>query len=103
MKNSFFNSFVPKQPNFFCLLKQLADILSEAADVLTESVEQGKPEERETYYRRCLLYTSRRTEMSDSHDSEIVILTFCKLDARIRLSGCGAVVAHRPCRPDECE
>ena len=31
MKNSFFNSFVPKQPNFFCLLKQLADILSEAA------------------------------------------------------------------------
>ena len=52
MKNSFFNSFVPKQPNFFCLLKQLADILSEAADVLTESVEQGKPEERETYYRR---------------------------------------------------
>ena len=44
MKNSFFNSFVPKQPNFFCLLKQLADILSEAADVLTESVEQGKPE-----------------------------------------------------------
>ena len=52
MKNSFFNSFVPKQPNFFCLLKQLADILSEAADVLTESVEQGKPEERETYFRR---------------------------------------------------
>ena len=52
MKNSFFNSFVPKQPNFFCLLKQLADILSEAADVLSESVEQGKPEERETYYRR---------------------------------------------------
>ncbi len=34
------------------MLKQLADILSEAADVLTESVEQGKPEERETYYRR---------------------------------------------------
>ena len=41
MKNSFFNSFVPKQPNFFCLLKQLADILSEAAEVLTESVEPG--------------------------------------------------------------
>lgn len=52
MKNSFFNRFVPKQPSFFILLKQLSDILTEAASILAESVEHSTSEERNIYYKR---------------------------------------------------
>ncbi len=52
MINSFFNRFVPKQPNFFILLKQLSDILCEASSVLSESMEHSVAAERGTYYKR---------------------------------------------------
>ena len=52
MKNSFFNRFVPKQPKFFSLLEDLANILKEAADTLAESMEHVTPQERETYYKK---------------------------------------------------
>ena len=52
MKNSFFNRFVPKQPKFFSLLEQLANVLEEAAGILAESMEHVTPQEREAYYKR---------------------------------------------------
>ena len=52
MKNSFFNRFVPKQPKFFSLLEQLANVLEEAAGILAESMEHVTPQEREMYYKR---------------------------------------------------
>lgn len=52
MKNSLFSKFTPKEPKFFPLLKQLSEILSTAAALLSESLEHHKPEERADYYRR---------------------------------------------------
>ncbi len=52
MNNSFFNRFVPKEPKFFVLLKDLANTLHEAADVLSESIEHTSTEERKEYYKK---------------------------------------------------
>ncbi len=51
MKNSFFNRFTPKQPKFFSFLEELSATLTEAADLLAESVE-ARAEERDAYYKR---------------------------------------------------
>ncbi len=51
MNNSFFNRFVPKQPHFFVLLKDLSDTLVEASNLLSNGIKAYKPETRETFYK----------------------------------------------------
>ncbi len=52
MKNSFFSRFTPKEPKFFPLLKQLSEVLKSSAEVLVESLEHDKIEERSDYYKK---------------------------------------------------
>ncbi len=52
MKNSFFSRFTPKEPKFFPLLRQLAEILSDASDTLVESMGHDSPSDRADYYKR---------------------------------------------------
>lgn len=51
MNNSFFSRFTPKEPKFFHLLKQLSDVLLEAADLLSKTIKCTEQEERKNYYR----------------------------------------------------
>ncbi len=52
MKNSFFNRFVPKEPKFFLLLKDLSATLKDAADALAVTVGHTDPAVREEDYKR---------------------------------------------------
>ena len=52
MKNSFFILFSPQEPKFFPMLKRLSGILTSSSDLLVESMQHDKPEEREDYYKR---------------------------------------------------
>lgn len=52
MNNSFFNQFVPKQPKFFVLLKQQAEVLIECASMLSDYVCNTKAEERNAKYKQ---------------------------------------------------
>lgn len=47
MKNSFFSRFTPQEPKFFPMLKRLSEILTSSSDLLVESMQHDKPEERE--------------------------------------------------------
>ena len=44
MKNSFLNSLTPKEPKFFPLLKQMADVMLVASDLIIECLEKGDHE-----------------------------------------------------------
>lgn len=46
MKNSFFSRFTPQEPKFFPMLKRLSEILTSSSDLLVESMQHDKPEER---------------------------------------------------------
>ncbi len=52
MNNSFFSRFVPQEPKFFALMKQLSDVLSQSAQMLTEYVDEDKLEERTSKYKQ---------------------------------------------------
>jgi predicted phosphate transport protein (TIGR00153 family) len=52
MRNSFFSRFTPKEPKFFPLLRELSEILTQTAALLTESVAHSTPDERRGYYQR---------------------------------------------------
>src|SRR5574344_1068296 len=51
MNNSFFSRFTPKEPKFFHLLKQLSDVLLEAADLLSKTIKCTEQEKNKNYYR----------------------------------------------------
>ncbi|GHV36072.1 hypothetical protein FACS1894178_6840 [Bacteroidia bacterium] len=51
MDNSFFSKFAPKEPKFFPLLKQMAEVSVIAAKLLVESLEQSSYEKSVEYYK----------------------------------------------------
>lgn len=52
MNNSFFSRFAPKEPKFFPLFKQLAEILKTASSELQESVKHHSAKERMDFHKR---------------------------------------------------
>lgn len=50
MKNSFFNRFTPKEPKFFPMLKEQAQILGKVSDLLTEMLQVSDHNKRMDYY-----------------------------------------------------
>ena len=48
----FFSRFTPQEPKFFPMLKRLSEILTSSSDLLVESMQHDKPEERANYYKR---------------------------------------------------
>ncbi|MBQ8493116.1 MAG: DUF47 family protein [Alistipes sp.] len=51
MNNSFFSRFAPKEPKFFPLFKQLANILEDASKELRESVDYNSVKERMEFHK----------------------------------------------------
>lgn len=52
MNNSFFSKFTPKEPKFFPLLRQLSEVLQNAANELKESMNYNSSQERTEYYKK---------------------------------------------------
>lgn len=52
MNNSFFSKFTPKEPKFFPLLKEMADIILVASDLITECVQNSDHESAIEYYKK---------------------------------------------------
>jgi predicted phosphate transport protein (TIGR00153 family) len=52
MNNSFFSKFAPKEPKFFPILKDMADVLLVASDLIIECVQNNDHEKAIEYYKK---------------------------------------------------
>ena len=52
MNNSFFSKFTPKEPKFFPILKDMADVLLVASDLIIECVQNYDHEKAIEYYKK---------------------------------------------------
>ncbi len=52
MTNSFFSNFTPKEPKFFPILKEMADVILVASDLIIESVQNSDHEAAIEYYKK---------------------------------------------------
>ncbi|MDD4991084.1 MAG: DUF47 family protein [Paludibacter sp.] len=52
MNNSFFSKFTPKEPKFFPILKEMADVLLVASDLIIECVQDYDHEKAIEYYKK---------------------------------------------------
>jgi uncharacterized protein Yka (UPF0111/DUF47 family) len=50
MDNSFFQKFAPKEPKFFPLLRDMADVISSAADLIVDCVQTTTHDDAVRYY-----------------------------------------------------
>lgn len=50
--NNFFDKFVPKEPKFFPILKEMADVILVASDLIIECVQKGDHESAVEYYKK---------------------------------------------------
>lgn len=52
MNNSFFSHFTPKEPKFFPILKEMADVMLAASDIMVEFIKNYNHETAPDYYKR---------------------------------------------------
>jgi len=52
MNNSFFSKFTPKEPKFFPILKEMADVMLAASDLIIECVQKSDHESAIEYYKK---------------------------------------------------
>lgn len=52
MNNSFFSKFMPKEPKFFPILKEMADVILVASDLIIECVQNDDHEAAIEYYKK---------------------------------------------------
>lgn len=52
MNNSFFSKFTPKEPKFFPILKEMADVMLVASDLIIECVQNNDHEKAIEYYKK---------------------------------------------------
>ncbi|MDD4921676.1 MAG: DUF47 family protein [Bacteroidales bacterium] len=52
MNNSFFSKFTPKEPKFFPILKEMADVMLVASDLIIECVQKSDHESAIEYYKK---------------------------------------------------
>jgi len=52
MNNSFFSNFTPKEPKFFPILKEMADVMLAASDLIIECVQKCDHESAIEYYKK---------------------------------------------------
>ncbi len=50
--NNFFDKFVPKEPKFFPILREMADVILVASDLIIECVQKGDHESAIEYYKK---------------------------------------------------
>jgi uncharacterized protein len=52
MNNSFFSNFTPKEPKFFPILKEMADVMLAASEIMVEFIQNYDHETAPEYYKR---------------------------------------------------
>ena len=52
MNNSFFDKFVPKEPKFFPILKEMADVILVASDLITECVKTADHDSAVEFFKK---------------------------------------------------
>ena len=52
MNNSFFSNFTPKEPKFFPILKEMADVILVASDLIIECVQNNDHEKAIEFYKK---------------------------------------------------
>jgi predicted phosphate transport protein (TIGR00153 family) len=64
MNNSFFSKFTPKETKFFPVLKEMADVLMVASDLIIECVQNTDHEKAIEYYKKIKEQEKRGDELS---------------------------------------
>ena len=64
MNNSFFSKFTPKETKFFPVLKEMADVLMVASDLIIECVQNNDHEKAIEYYKKIKEQEKRGDELS---------------------------------------
>lgn len=69
--NNFFDNFVPKEPKFFPILKEMADVISVASDLIIECVKKGDHESALEYYKKIKEQEKKGDALSEKIFSEL--------------------------------
>ncbi|HJV78326.1 MAG TPA: DUF47 family protein [Paludibacter sp.] len=64
MNNSFFSKFTPKETKFIPILKEMADVLLVASDLIIESVQTNDHESAIDYYKKIKVQERKGDELS---------------------------------------
>jgi len=71
MNNSFFSKFMPKEPKFFPLLKDMSDVILAASDLMIECVQNYNHETAIEYYKKIKEIERKGDELSDKAFDEL--------------------------------
>jgi len=63
--NNFLNNFTPKEPKFFPVLKEMADVLSVASDLMIECLENNEQQSAVEYYKKIKEQEKKGDELSN--------------------------------------
>ncbi|MEI7501867.1 MAG: DUF47 family protein [Paludibacter sp.] len=64
MMNNFFDKFVPKEPKFFPILKEMADVILVASDLIIECVQKADHESAIEYYKKIKVQEKKGDALS---------------------------------------
>lgn len=62
--NNFFDKFVPKEPKFFPILKEMADVILVASDLIIECVQKADHESAIEYYKKIKVQEKKGDALS---------------------------------------
>jgi uncharacterized protein len=62
--NNFFDKFVPKEPKFFPILKEMADVIMVASDLIIECVQKSDHESAIEYYKKIKVQEKKGDALS---------------------------------------
>lgn len=71
MNNSFLNSLSPKEPKFFPILKEMANVIIEASDLMYECIKKGDSQWNQEYYKRIKEQEQRGDALSNKVFDEL--------------------------------
>lgn len=69
--NNFFDKFVPKEPKFFPILKEMADVILVASDLIIECVQKGDHESAVEFYKKIKEQEKKGDMLSEKIFSEL--------------------------------
>jgi len=71
MNNSFFSKFTPKEPKFFPILKEMADVILVASDLIIECVQKSDHDSAIEYYKKIKEQEKKGDLLSDKVFDEL--------------------------------
>lgn len=71
MNNSFFSNFTPKEPKFFPILKDMADVIVVASELMIECVQNNNHEKAIEYYKKIKEQEKKGDKLSNKIFEEL--------------------------------